>query len=47
MDLLVLLAASNQYNMEIDQLDVKIAYVNGKNDSEVYISQPKGFEDPQ
>ena len=43
----VLLAAANQYNMEIDQLDVKTAYLNGKIDSEVYMSQPEGFEDPQ
>ena len=43
----VLLAAANQYNMEVDQLDVKTAYLNGKIDSEVYMSQPEGFEDSQ
>ena len=33
--------------MEIEQLDVKTAYLNGKIDSEVHMSQPEGFEDPQ
>ena len=43
----VLLAVANQHNMEVDQLDVKTAYLNGRIDSEVYMSQPDGFVDPQ
>lgn len=42
-----ILALAAQYDLEVDQLDVKTAYLNGYIDKEIYMKQPAGFEDPQ
>ena len=41
--LLLVLAA--QYNLEVQTVDVKGAYLNGKLDEEIYMKQPEGFTD--
>jgi len=39
----VLLAYCCQENLEIEQMDVETAFLNGKITSEIYVNQPKGF----
>ena len=39
----VLLALVTQYDMELEQLDVKTAFLHGKLEEEIYMSQPEGF----
>ena len=34
-------------NLEIHQMDVKITFLNGELDEEIYIEQPKGFFAPR
>ena len=41
-----LLALANAHNLEIHQMDVKPAFLNGSLDYEIYMSQPEGFVDP-
>lgn len=40
----VLLALANQERLHIHQMDVKTAFLNGKLDEDIYMSQPEGFE---
>ena len=42
-----LLALGNAHNLEIHQMDVCTAFLNGDLDCEVYMEQPKGFIDSQ
>jgi len=41
----ILLAHSCQYGLTILQIDVEAAFLNGKIKSEIYVSQPRGYED--
>ena len=41
----VILSIANAMSMEIHQMDVKTAFLNGNLDEEIYIKQPKGFVD--
>ena len=41
-----LLALANAHDLEIHQMDVKTASLNGSLDCEIYMSQPEGFVDP-
>ena len=38
-----LLALANAHDLEIHQMDVKTAFLNGSLDCDVYMSQPEGF----
>jgi hypothetical protein len=40
----ILLAYACAYNIELYQIDVKSAFLNGYINEEVYIEQPSGFE---
>ena len=39
----MLIVIASLYNLEIHQIDVKIAFLNGELDEEIYIEQPEGF----
>ena len=39
-----MLALLAQMDLKIHQMDVKIAFLNGKIEEEVYIEQPEGFD---
>ena len=41
-----LLALANAQNLEIHQMDVKTAFLNGSIEHNIYMSQPEGFIDP-
>jgi hypothetical protein len=41
-----ILAVAVYFNYEIWQMDVKIAFLNGNMDDDVYMIQPGGFVDP-
>src|SRR3954464_2067313 len=41
------LAIAAYYDYEIWQMDVKMAFLNGDIDEELYMMQPKGFVDPK
>lgn len=41
----LLLALAARYNLEIHQMDVKSAFLNGKLEEEVYLRPPPGFRD--
>jgi hypothetical protein len=38
-----LIAVAASYSLIIHQMDVKIAFLNGKLDEEIYMDQPEGF----
>ena len=40
-----LLAIANQLNLEVHQMDVKTAYLNGDLEHEIYMEQPDGYVD--
>ena len=42
----VLLAIASIQNLVIHQMDVKIAYLNGDLDEEIYMEQPEGLVVP-
>jgi hypothetical protein len=42
----IILAIAAYFDYEIWQMDVKIAFLNGNLDEDVYMIQPKGFVDP-
>ena len=39
----VLIALESIYNFEIQQMDVKTAFLNGYLEEEIYMEQPEGF----
>jgi hypothetical protein len=42
----VLLSMVAKFDLELDQMDVKTAFLNGQLDEEIYMHQPPGFKDP-
>ena len=44
MSIRMLLQIAMQQNLKVHQTDVKIAFLNGPIDCELYVEQPKGFE---
>ena len=40
-----ILAVANQLNLEVHQMDVKTAYLNGDLEREIYMEQPEGYVD--
>ena len=41
----LLMALSCSFNFKLFQMDVKSTFLNGYLNKEVYVTQPKGFED--
>ena len=42
----MLIAIAAIFNLEIHQMDVKTAFLNGELDEEIYMEQPEGFNVP-
>ena len=38
------LGIATSMNLEIEQLDVKITFLHGELEKEIYMEQPKGFD---
>ncbi|KAH9687883.1 Integrase catalytic domain-containing protein [Citrus sinensis] len=43
----VILSLTAVQDMELDQLDVKTAFLHGRLQEEIFMTQPEGFEDPK
>ncbi|KAH9703677.1 hypothetical protein KPL70_011177 [Citrus sinensis] len=43
----VILSLTAVQDMELDQLDVKTAFLHGRLQEEIFMTQPEGFEDPE
>lgn len=41
----LLLSIAAEYDLEVEQMDVKTAFLNGELKEEIYMEQPNGFED--
>ena len=41
-----LLAMANQYDLDVHQMDVNSAYLNGDIDADIFMKQPEGYVDP-
>ena len=39
----IIMALVAQYNLELHQMDVKIAFLNGDIEEKIYMDQPEGF----
>ena len=39
----MLIAIASIHNLEIHQMDIKTAFLNGDLDEEIYMEQPEGF----
>ena len=42
----IIIALIAQFDLELHQIDVKITFLNGDLGEEVYMVQPKGFQEP-
>lgn len=43
----ILLSLVASYGLKVHQIDVKITFINGELDEEIYLDQPKGFVIPR
>ena len=43
----VLMSIVAQFDWELEQLDVKIAFLHGDLEEKILMTQPKGFEEPE
>ena len=43
----MVLAIAALWNLEVHQMDVKTAFLNGDLDKEIYMEHPKGFISPR
>ena len=43
----VLMSIVAQFDQELEQLDVKIAFLHGDLEEKILMTQPKGFEEPE
>ena len=41
----LLLTLAAHYNLEVQMIDIKGTYLNGKLDEEIYMRKPEGFTD--
>lgn len=43
----IILALAAKYDLELDQMDVSTAYLNGELEEELYLTPPKGVQIPE